>query len=87
MICRLCDRLNLLYLLDLLVKASNHLISGVWHLLHHHQAHQGVHLVHKFHDNFRNRVMIISGIEKYLSQKEILDIFGFTLFGKILCRV
>lgn len=32
-------------LLDLLVQAANHLIGGVWHLLHHHEGHQGVHLV------------------------------------------
>merc|ERR1719370_2163477 len=36
---------HLLNLLDLLVQAADHLIRGVWHLLHHHQAHQGVHLV------------------------------------------
>merc|ERR1719220_3384143 len=36
---------HLFNLLDLLVEAANHLVGGVRHLLHHHEAHQGVHLV------------------------------------------
>ena len=36
---------NLFDLLDLLVKTSHHLIGGVRHLLHHHEGHEGVHLV------------------------------------------
>lgn len=36
---------HFLDLLDLLVQAANHFIGGVWHLLHHHKRHQGVHLV------------------------------------------
>lgn len=44
---RVLDRqLNhLLDLLDLLVEAAHHLVGRVRHLLHHHQAHQGVHLL------------------------------------------
>lgn len=36
---------HFLDLLDLLVQAANHLVGGVWHLLHHHEGHQRVHLV------------------------------------------
>ena len=39
------DELNLFNFFDLLVEAADHLVGGVRHLLHHHQAHKGVHLV------------------------------------------
>ena len=48
---------HLFDLLDLLVQAADHLVGGVWHLLHHHEAHQGVHLVHTFHDNLEVTIL------------------------------
>ena len=45
---------NLFDLLDLLVEATDHLVGGVGHLLHHHQAHQGVHLAADINRKLKN---------------------------------
>ena len=47
------SRANLFDLLDLLVEATDHLVGGVRHLLHHHQAHQGVHLAADINRKFK----------------------------------
>ena len=75
---------NLFDLLDLLVEATDHLVGGVGHLLHHHQAHQGVHLAADINRKLKNpRLQLGMNCKQYRYRKY----YSITLFGKILCKV
>ena len=61
---------NLFDLLDLLVEATDHLVGGVGHLLHHHQAHQGVHLAADINRKLKNpRLQLGMNCKQYRYRK------------------
>lgn len=78
---------HFLDLLDLLVQASNHFIGGVWHLLHHHEGHQGIHLVGQ---DLVQSVAVIpqshAAVRGHLRQKDvsILQAVFYNLFPVML---